>query len=321
MYCLVSILIPCYNAKQWIAETINSALAQTWQNKEIIVVDDGSTDDSLAIAQQFESPIVKVISQDNRGAGATRNRALKESQGDFIQYLDADDLLSPNKIESQIKILLNNLEKVAVCQTIHFFDGEDYKRKSTVDDLYLYNTDDPIEFLVRLYGGYGEGGMIQPNAYISPRSVIERAGIWEEFYSPDDDGEYFCRVVLASSGIRFSNQGINYYRKHINGNNLSKRNSRLALEGILRSLDLKAKYLLQKTNSERAKFALAKMYMCHGVNCYPSYKDLSLEAIQKAKLLGLHNINYVGGRRGHFLSSLIGWKGARFASYLIDKTR
>jgi glycosyltransferase involved in cell wall biosynthesis len=316
---LVSILIPCYNSEKWIAETIESALVQTWQNKEIIIVDDGSKDNSLAIAKRFESPIVKVISQENRGAGAARNRALKEAQGDFIQYLDADDLLSPDKIESQISILLNEVNKVAVCDTIHFLDGEGYQIKTTAEKWYLYDTDDPIDFLIRLYGGYGQAAMIQPNAYLSPRSVIEKAGLWEEFYSPDDDGEYFCRVILASSGIRLSKKAINYYRKYQNGQSLSKRNSRRAMEGILRSIDLKTQHILDKTDSEKAKYAFAKMYMEHGVNCYPLYKDLSLISIQKAKLLGINKVHYVGGSKGILLSSIIGWKGAKLVSFLLQK--
>jgi len=321
MYPLASILIPCYNSEQWISETIESALAQTWRNKEIIIVDDGSTDDSFAVAKRFKSPIVKVISQENRGAGAARNRALKEAQGDFIQYLDADDLLSSNKVESQISILLNHSNKVAVCDTIHFFDGEDYQLKSTSEKWYLYDTDDPINFLIRLYGGYGQAAMIQPNAYLSPRSVIEKAGFWEEFYSPDDDGEYFCRVILASSGIRLSKNSINYYRKYRTGQSLSRRNSRRAMEGILRSLDLKAKHLLEKTDSEKAKYAFAKMYMEHGVNCYPRYKDISFKAIQKAKKFGCHKINYVGSDKGHFLSQFIGWKAARLVEHLLRNIR
>ena len=104
---LVSILIPAYNAEQWLAETLQSALAQTWQNKEIIVVNDGSTDCSASVARQFESCGVKVISQENKGASAARNRAFQEAKGDFIQYLDADDLLAPDKIERQVQLLGN----------------------------------------------------------------------------------------------------------------------------------------------------------------------------------------------------------------------
>ena len=95
---LVSILIPAFNAQESIAETLQSAIAQTWPRKEIIVVDDGSTDATLAIARQFESDSVRVVTQKNQGAAAARNMAFSLSHGDYIQWLDADDLLAPDKI-------------------------------------------------------------------------------------------------------------------------------------------------------------------------------------------------------------------------------
>src|SRR5438132_1122109 len=95
---LVSILIPVYNAEAFVAEAIQSALDQTWPAKEVIAVDDGSTDRSPEILEGFGGR-VKIIEQENRGASAARNRALNQAQGEFIQFLDADDLLSPDKLE------------------------------------------------------------------------------------------------------------------------------------------------------------------------------------------------------------------------------
>src|SRR5208282_3082860 len=94
----VSILIPAYNAQEWIANTLRSAIAQTWEPKEIIVVDDGSADQTFAIARQFESDAVRVVTQRNQGAAAARNHAFALSRGEYIQWLDADDLLAPDKI-------------------------------------------------------------------------------------------------------------------------------------------------------------------------------------------------------------------------------
>ena len=91
---LVSILIPAYNAERWIAETIGSALGQTWPRKEIIVVNDGSTDQTLSVVQKFASKTVSVVTQENKGVCAARNKAYELCQGDYIQWLDADDLLS-----------------------------------------------------------------------------------------------------------------------------------------------------------------------------------------------------------------------------------
>jgi glycosyltransferase involved in cell wall biosynthesis len=105
MACLVSILIPVFNAEKWIRENIESALSQTWERKEIIIIDDGSTDNSLQIEKKYESNIVKVISQEKMESAVARNRALEYAQGDYIQWLDADDLLSPDKIEKQLRAL------------------------------------------------------------------------------------------------------------------------------------------------------------------------------------------------------------------------
>src|SRR2546428_12180148 len=99
---LVSILIPAFDAQEWIADTIKSAVGQTWPRKEIIVVDDGSRDQTVSIARQFASKEISVVAQANQGAAAARNQAFSICQGDYIQWLDADDLLAPDKIARQM---------------------------------------------------------------------------------------------------------------------------------------------------------------------------------------------------------------------------
>lgn len=105
---LVSILIPCYNAEQWIGQAIDSALNQTYDNFEVIVIDDGSTDRSLEIIKSYGEHITWHTSK-NCGGNATRNKLLKLSKGQWLQYLDADDYLLPGKIKRQIKFLTQNL--------------------------------------------------------------------------------------------------------------------------------------------------------------------------------------------------------------------
>jgi glycosyltransferase involved in cell wall biosynthesis len=104
MGALVSILIPCYNAERWIAQAIESALAQTWPQKEIIVIDDGSTDRSLNVIKQFDGRISWETGP-NRGGNAARNRLLELARGEWVQYLDADDYLLCDKIAGQMAFL------------------------------------------------------------------------------------------------------------------------------------------------------------------------------------------------------------------------
>src|SRR5215470_11464279 len=102
---LISIIIPAFNAEEWVADAIESAVAQTWPRKEIIVVNDGSTDRTGEVARSFASQNVKVVSRENQGAAATRNHLYELSHGDYIQWLDADDLLAPDKVEKQLAAL------------------------------------------------------------------------------------------------------------------------------------------------------------------------------------------------------------------------
>jgi len=99
---LVSILIPCYNAERWVGRAIESAMAQTWSEKEIIVVDDGSTDRSLDVIRQFDGRI-RWETGPNRGGNVARNRLLELARGEWLQYLDADDYLLPGKLVRQVE--------------------------------------------------------------------------------------------------------------------------------------------------------------------------------------------------------------------------
>jgi glycosyltransferase involved in cell wall biosynthesis len=102
---LVSIVVPVYNAEQYVAETLKSVLAQTYQNFEVIIVDDGGTDRSLEICRQFTDSRIKIVHQSNRGLPGARNTGIRHAQGDYITLLDADDLWVPEKLEKHVKHL------------------------------------------------------------------------------------------------------------------------------------------------------------------------------------------------------------------------
>jgi glycosyltransferase involved in cell wall biosynthesis len=309
---LVSIIIPLYNSKKHIAKCIKSAVDQTWLNKEIIVVNDGSTDQSLEIAKAFESDLLKVFSQENKGASAARNFGIRESKGDYIQFLDADDLLSPNKIECQIKSLKGSFDKLSVCATVHFFDETNHTDPLPIHEWYREGSDDPIDFLIKLYGGglIGPtyGGMIQPNAWLTPKKIIDKAGDWNETLSLDDDGEFFCRILLASKGVRYSYDGINYYRKFKNAGSLSASASYKAMKSALESNLLKSTNLLQHSESPLAKKALARFFMENAFNFYPQFKDLSDIAEKKANELGGCEFEPYPKGYKKILNLLLGWK-------------
>ena len=213
---LVSILIPAYNAERWIADTIRSALAQTWSRTEVIVVDDGSRDQTLPIARQFASKNVAVVMQENQGAATARNKALDLSQGDYIQWLDADDVIAPDKIVRQVEALSRCERKRTLFSSAWAYF---YYRLSNANfsPSLLWKDLSPVEWLVRKMGH----NLHMPNStWLVSRELTQTAGPWDIRLSLDDDGEYFCRVVLASDAIRFVPDAKVFYRIS-NSNSLS----------------------------------------------------------------------------------------------------
>jgi glycosyltransferase involved in cell wall biosynthesis len=104
----VSVIIPVYNAEKYIAATIESVLSQTYQNLEILIIDDGSPDKSIEVCQQFQDSRIKIIRQANRGLPGARNTGIRHAQGDYIAFLDADDIWLPNKLEKHVNHLKNS---------------------------------------------------------------------------------------------------------------------------------------------------------------------------------------------------------------------
>ncbi|MGL6097742.1 MAG: glycosyltransferase family 2 protein, partial [Fimbriiglobus sp.] len=116
----VSVVIPCYNGAEFLPETLRSVLAQTVPVHEILVIDDGSTDDSAAVAEGFGPP-VRVIRQPNQGESVARNRGIDEATGEWVAFLDADDLWEPTKTERQLAVLATSNAK-AVCCGYYWFE-------------------------------------------------------------------------------------------------------------------------------------------------------------------------------------------------------
>jgi glycosyltransferase involved in cell wall biosynthesis len=304
---LVSILIPCYNAAPWLAATLDSALAQTHPRTEIIVVDDGSSDHSLAIARTFEPHGVRVVTQPNAGASAARNHALRLSRGDYIQFLDADDLLTPDKIAAQLTALRTppaRADAIATCRWGRF--SSDPTNAIFVDDA-VFRDFAPLDYLL---AHTGAARMIHPAAWLVPRPIADRAGPWDESLSLNDDGEYFARVVLASSAIVFSPSGASLYRSHLLGS-LSRQRSRRALESVFHSVDLIADHLRRAEDSPRTQRALADYWQRLAFEIYQEAPDLCRRADAVVRALGGSSLTPEMGSRLRFLSHLIGWKTSR----------
>ncbi|PJJ79452.1 glycosyltransferase family A protein [Mucilaginibacter auburnensis] len=323
---LISVIIPVYNAALYLQECIESVIAQTWPNLEIIIIDDGSTDESLSVAQQYQHKQINVITQPNGGACKARNRGLKEAKGEYIQFLDADDILSADKIEMQMNDLLNLPGCVGISNTVHFFTGEELNGKKPMQEWYNQaEVMESVDFLLKLYGGdlMGPryGGMIQPNAWLTPRNVIDEAGFWNEDLTVDDDGEFFCRILLHSKGVKYAANGINFYRKFKTETSLSSHKNERSFISRMLSTDLKYSHLKDLVPNQLLDNIFARQYWDIGINAYPQHIKLSKQAINKAKKLKYSGPKYKSGKLATTLSKIVGWKLVKRVSGFIHSNK
>jgi glycosyltransferase involved in cell wall biosynthesis len=278
---LVSILIPAYNAQDWIAETLQSAIDQTWPRKEIIVVDDGSKDRTLEVARRFASKNVIVLSQENQGAAAARNYALRLSQGEYIQWLDADDLIAPRKVEAQLAALRHSDSKrVLLSSSWAFFNYR--PRRAYFIPTPLWQDLSPVEWLVRKLA---QNLHMQTATWLTSRELCEAAGPWDTRLFVDDDGEYFCRVLLASEGTRFV-PGARVFYRNTPSNRLSQiGTSDKKKDAMLLSMKLHMGYLRSLEDSDRTRRACLTYIQNWLDTFYPERPDIVSELQEIARAL------------------------------------
>lgn len=303
---LVSILIPAYNAERWIAETISSATAQTWPATEIIVVDDGSTDGTLRVAKQFESKSVKVVTQPNGGASTARNAALRLAQGEYIQWLDADDLLAPDKIARQMERAGDgNSSRTLLSSRFTTFCYRHYSARFVPTTLWCDLS--PVEWFIRKFNDHV---FMIPPAWLASRRLTEEIGPWDERLTLDDDGEYFSRMVAACEGVRFVGEAASYYRQ-ANVNSLSKTYTYRACQSLLLSKRLSIGYLLGLENSPRTR-AAAMEFLQWGMICFfPEKTDLLRELDKLSAELGGTLTPPHLSRKYFLVRKIFGWQAAK----------
>lgn len=317
---LVSIIIPLYNAEKRIRKTLESALSQTYQNIEIIVVDDSSTDSSYTIAKGYEKKGIVLLRQENSGAANARNMGIAFATGKYIQFLDAGDIICKDKIKTQVDALKKEPEKVAVSNYKQFTSEDELFNNVYPDQSsFIYSSDNPQDFLINLWGGFGYMNFIQTNSWLIPRELIEKAGIWRSYRCPDDDGEFFARILLASSGIVHTKNVYNYYHDvQLSYDQLSKNKNRKHLQNSLLTIDLKHQYLLQKGDHSFIKKAIAFQYYRIAIDMYPSQKVLSAIAYKRYKELNIASPKLIlGGRIVETIKIIFGWRVARFVRYYL----
>lgn len=300
---LISILIPAYNSQDFIAETLKSCVDQTYQDIEIVVVDDGSTDQTLEIARGWEVKYgnIHVYTQKNSGACVARNLALEKSNGDYVMFLDADNIISPDKVEIQLNALkgLDDDMAVATCSWDRFRSSI---HEATFPKLKVYRDFDcGFELLLELWNN---SEMFETACYLLSRKLAVKAGEWVPGLLKNQDGEYFSRVLTIASKVCFCPAAKLYYRSG-DYDSVSKDSSKAKIEALLDSFIRYKDTALHHESTARVKAALTRNFSLFMYLYYGKYPDLCAMARGEICAMGMRPIPS-GTKRAKAICHLIG---------------
>ena len=202
---LVSVIIPCFNCERWVSDAVQSCLNQTYPNLEIIVVDDGSTDKSVELLRSFV-PRIRLETGRNRGGNVARNRGFALSTGEYIQYLDADDYLQPDKISRQVQFLESTNADVVYGDwryRTHLPDGTSY-----LDEIEVSGVQEDV--IASLLSNW----WVFLGAILYRREVVDRVGGWDETLRAAQDQDFLRSVALSGARICYQPGCRAIYRRY-----------------------------------------------------------------------------------------------------------
>lgn len=311
---LVSIIIPCYNSASYIEETLRSVISQTYSNIEIIIIDDGSTDNSKDIIDSFDDSRIKYFRQENKGQCAASNFGVSKSLGDYIKFFDADDVMNTEHVEEQLKRLDGSETAIASCAWGRFYDGNPssaiFKPETVWKDML------PIDWLRESLSQKND--MMPAWLWLIPRKVWNKSGGWNESLSLNNDFEFSTRLVLNATEILFAPNAKVYYRSGIS-NALSASTNAKAFNDAYLSTYLGVAQLLKVDDSHFMKRICANRYQEWIYRMYPFHKEIIKKMEVHIKELGGSDRKMDGGKIFQLLNSVVDWKMTKLIRMKLQK--
>ncbi len=272
----VSVIMPCLDAVAFVGEAIDSALAQTHGNVEIIVVDDGSTDGSLDVVAGYGDR-VRHERLAHGGAPRARNHGLKLATGDAVVFLDADDVIAPDVIARSLEMLQATRGRSLVAAPWSYLVRCDGRWAPRPHDVQPAPNGDPLAgWLVRRYQATA--------SLLWPMQLVRDLGGWDESLTQNDDGDIAMRAFIAGAGLAFSRgRGQAYYRHYGPGSSsLASRSRRCDVESCIRVIDKVALGLRATGRFEAYRVWVARGYHELARLYYFAEPDLARAAAQRA---------------------------------------
>ena len=317
----VSIIIPCYNHAQFLEKAIQSCLDQSHQNIEVIIIDDGSTDNSIQVAKSFKDERILVIEQNNSGVGIARNRGIKQSKGEYLNFLDADDWIHLSKIEKQVAVLDQNPDMpMVLCDVEKIYASKISEDTYSVGDALGYNKQDLFCALVL-------GGFFPPHVPLVRKSSLLKAGLFDKNKSTGGTADYdlWLRISAHNGKAHYLDEKLAFYR--ILPNSMSKNEYmmnegyKLCLKKIIQTHPERASEAMLAFRKEKDNLQEANRWLQSEIQSLKSQEETSLSA---TLLKNKHQNVYIwgAGAKGeeayHYLRSLNVFPKAFIASKTVN---
>ncbi len=223
---MISVIVPCYNYGHLIADTIRSVQQQTYTDWELLIADDGSTDNTTEVVKEFADNDIRLhfFQQKNAGPSAARNLALKQAKGEYIQFLDADDCIENRKFEIQLSVFQNKPEADIVYGSVRYFKNNPENKSEWQYTYWGVNR----EWMPRISG---KGDKILPAAlkgsfahiscFLFKKEIVGKAGEWDVGKRAAEDYLFVLKCVLANAFFVFHNESGSYSLARWHGANTS----------------------------------------------------------------------------------------------------
>jgi len=321
---LVSVIIPTYNRGTALVESLDSVIKQTYRPIEVLIVDDASTDNTEQVIEDWSHNHnepgnfeICYLHQENKGACAARNLGLIESHGEFIQFLDSDDLVAPSKIRRQVEKFVHCGDKTVVYGSWRFF-------QTTGDKIEVYDVECPIQeehpLKKWLIEKDTENWFVASHSFLWRRTDLIELGPWDESLYADQDGDYAMRFMMRGGKLVFCPSAWAYYRLYPNtADSIRADNHIKALGSRYRVINRVEDELTTKGILDKYRLALSIRYAELARRSALYYKDLAKLCLIKSRSLSPTGkfpvkFNY------WFISRIIGITNKQRLGYLIRRT-
>lgn len=308
---LISVVMPAYNCGPWIAQAIDSVLSQADCWLELIVVDDGSTDDTVQIVQSIGDPRLRLLHCAHAGQSVASNLGAAHATGQFLKFVDADDVLLPGHLGAQLAASRNADGCLISCRWGYF--RHDFSEIRPRCESVQQDFADPLEWIVTSLTQ--DEGMMGGWMWLIPIAVWHKTGGFNAALTLNKDFDLSIRLLLASSGVRYAEAAVYGYRKGLSAA-VTQTCSRTSMESAMQTTELGIASLLAREDSPRIRRIAANRLQMWLYRFFPDHPDLAQRAERRVSELGGSDLRLQGGLLLRLLEPVIGWKRVRLLQSL-----